>query len=68
MNKLKNKPGAEKWKKLFSMINDVTDKEPLSFNDLEEIFQIGYEIFKSKKGVMKNARTIIKRYKSSVHT
>jgi hypothetical protein len=65
-NKLKNKPGAEKWKRLVTMINEVTNRDHLSFNELKEIFSIGYEIYKHKKGVMKNGRSVIKRYKSSV--
>lgn len=66
LEKLKNKKGAEKWKRLFTMINDVTERENLSFNDLKEIFSIGYEIFKKKKGIMKSASKYLKKYKSSV--
>lgn len=66
--KIKVKPGTEKWKKLFEMINEVTEKESLSFNDIKEIFSIGYELYKRKKGVMENGHSIISKYKSSMHT
>lgn len=66
--KLKNKPGSEEWKKIVEMINEVTERKSLSFSDLKEIFSIGYEIFKRKKGVMGNGRSIIKRYKSSMRS
>lgn len=68
MQKIANKKGAEKWKKVFEMINEVTESESLSFNDLKEIFSIGYELYKLKKGAMDNGRKVIKRYKSQVHS
>lgn len=68
MQKIANKKGAEKWKKIFEMINEVTERDNLTYDDLKEIFSIGYELYKHKKGVMKNGCKIIKRYKSEVRS
>ena len=58
---LKRKSNTEKWKKLFDMINEVTEKDTLSFNDLKEIFSVGYEWYKRKKPIMGLKRTIEKK-------
>jgi len=68
MQKIANKKGADKWKKVFEMINEVTERENLTFNDLREIFSIGHELYKRKKGVMNNGSKTIKRYKSQMRS
>lgn len=68
MQKIANKKGADKWKKVFEMINEVTERENLTFNDLKEIFSIGHELYKLKKGAMNNGRKVIKRYKSQMRS
>lgn len=52
MNKISEN---EKLKKMYAIIKNIIGTEALTFGDIQEIFQIGYEIFK-KKRIIRNEK------------